>query len=155
MKPCIACGIVKPIDEFYVHPKMSDGHLNKCKKCVIAYAANRRTTNHARVCEIDAKRDAKPERKAKKYVYGKTYVKRNPEKARARRLVSYHKRTGKLQKLPCERCGNIVSQGHHEDYSKPLDVRWMCFKCHREEHGQVVERADYVPHNADCSISLF
>lgn len=27
-------------------------------------------------------------------------------------------------------------QAHHEDYSKPLDVRWACRKCHLESHGK-------------------
>lgn len=33
MKKCFKCGNIKPIDEFYVHKKMKDGHLNKCKEC--------------------------------------------------------------------------------------------------------------------------
>lgn len=33
-KKCRKCGIIKPISEFYTHPKMLDGHLNVCKDCV-------------------------------------------------------------------------------------------------------------------------
>lgn len=33
-KVCFKCGKIKSIDEFYKHPKMKDGHFNKCKSCV-------------------------------------------------------------------------------------------------------------------------
>ena len=33
MKTCIRCGIDKELNDFYAHPQMRDGHLNKCKEC--------------------------------------------------------------------------------------------------------------------------
>ena len=33
MKKCIRCGNDKELDDFYAHPQMLDGHLNKCKEC--------------------------------------------------------------------------------------------------------------------------
>lgn len=49
---------------------------------------------------------------------------------KTRRAVKY----GRLIKLPCEVCGNVQSEAHHPDYSKPLDVRWLCTLHHKNEH---------------------
>jgi len=69
----------------------------------------------------------------------KRYVKRHPEKLRARQAVYCALRNGKLARRPCEICGNQNSQAHHDDYSKPLDVRWLCLKHHREYHKMIKE----------------
>jgi len=35
---------------------------------------------------------------------------------------------------PCTVCGAMKSEAHHEDYSKPLEVTWLCRTCHKAEH---------------------
>lgn len=67
----------------------------------------------------------------------------NEEKYKARTAVSNALRDGRLIKQPCEHCGATEKvQAHHNDYSKPLDVEWLCFKCHREHaHGQTTSVA--------------
>src|SRR6478736_5180241 len=54
------------------------------------------------------------------------YRKRYPERRNARDRVYYAVKTGKLKRQPCYKCGNKKSEAHHEDYSKPLDVKWLC-----------------------------
>ena len=52
------------------------------------------------------------------------------EKRAARRKVATEIEAGRLTRLPCEVCGEAKTDAHHEDYSKPLDVRWLCHACH-------------------------
>lgn len=44
---------------------------------------------------------------------------------------------GLLIRLPCEVCGATPSEGHHEDYSKPLQVKWLCRKHHLGHHASI------------------
>jgi len=58
----------------------------------------------------------------------------NPEKPRAYGIVMRAIRSGKLKRQPCEVCGTLKVVAHHEDYSKPLEVNWLCRKHHNEHH---------------------
>jgi hypothetical protein len=58
-------------------------------------------------------------------------------KERARRAVSHAVARGKLFPKPCETCGATKAEAHHEDYSRPLDVRWLCRAHHMELHRKV------------------
>jgi len=72
-----------------------------------------------------------------KYEYLKQYRKNNPEKWAAHAAVRNALKTGRLKKSPCEVCGNENSVvAHHHDYSKPLDVIWLCHFHHRQVHTQ-------------------
>jgi ribosomal protein S27AE len=57
----------------------------------------------------------------------------NPEKAYAHYVVSNAIRYGKLVKNACEVCGASKVDAHHNDYTKPLEVVWLCHKCHYNE----------------------
>lgn len=64
------------------------------------------------------------------------YSERFPQKTRARREVARAKRRGILKQQPCEKCGATKTHAHHDDYAKPLDVRWLCALHHKEWHAQ-------------------
>lgn len=73
-----------------------------------------------------------PERHAE---LARAYRDRNKEKTRAQNLLNYAVRTGKIERGTCEICGTSERvHGHHHDYSKPYDVRWLCLACHKKSH---------------------
>lgn len=139
IKQCFKCLRELPIDEFYKHPQMCDGHLNKCKECTKRDVAENYQGKREQYAEYERKRFATGHRKAKVLEYQRNRRAVHPDKNHARYLVNNGVRDGTLKKEPCKFCGNTKVQAHHEDYSKPLDVIWVCFKCHREKfHHQVV-----------------
>lgn len=76
----------------------------------------------------------------KKTVDNKSDYKRKnrfPEKVKARKAFYNAVYSGKLKKYPCEKCGSSKAHGHHEDYSKPFDVTWLCPKHHAERHVEI------------------
>lgn len=136
-KHCSKCGIPKLLSEFFASRRSSDGRKSQCKDCdtetenVIRWnKANRRRKTlvtaqwrkaHPESVLISSRRD---------------FAKRDPEKLRARHKLRYAVRKGRLVRQPCERCGATPTHAHHHDYSKPLDVRWLCRRCHRMEHPE-------------------
>ena len=64
MKTCRQCGESKPLDSFYRHKKMADGHLNKCKECVKTRVTGHRAENIERFQAYDRRRGQDPKRKA-------------------------------------------------------------------------------------------
>lgn len=136
-KCCFKCLKTKPLCAYYKHKHMGDGHLNKCIECAKQDEATRYNNNFLKIREYEQKRFKDPKRKAKVIEYQRIRRKKYPEKNKARNKVRRAIKSGKLIRLPCVKCGELKSQAHHHDYSKPLDVIWLCFKCHRLEHGQL------------------
>jgi ribosomal protein S27AE len=62
---------------------------------------------------------------------------RDPETLRVRRAAYYAIQVGTLTRQPCEVCGATKVDMHHDDYSAPLAVRWLCRKHHMELHRTV------------------
>ena len=135
---CIHCGAEKAPAEFY------KGTGRTCKECVKARARAYRAANLERVQEYDRNRPNAAERAAAHKIrtqergYGKGRLFPMEQKRRARIAVDNAIRDGRLIPKPCERCGFALGvQAHHEDYSKPLEVVWLCTKCHGARHREI------------------
>jgi DNA-binding XRE family transcriptional regulator len=59
------------------------------------------------------------------------------EKMSARRKASLALARGLIERRACETCSNSKAEMHHDDYSKPLAVRWLCKPCHAAHHARV------------------
>jgi hypothetical protein len=138
VKTCFKCGVEKPITGFYAHPYMKDGRLNKCKECTKRDVRKNYRDNIEHFREYERQRFKDPERKKFIRRYALKRKEKYPEKHHARNAVNNAVRGGRLERPDtCENCGNTGRiEAHHTDYSKPLDVKWLCVICHRAEHGQ-------------------
>ena len=72
------------------------------------------------------------------YAAKRAWDKRNRVKRRAHKLVENALLSGSLRRQPCEKCGDVERiHAHHDDYSKPLAVKWLCPKCHADRHVEL------------------
>jgi hypothetical protein len=151
VKTCFKCNQEKPLKDFYKHKAMADGHVNKCKECNKKDVSKSRAARLDYYQEYDRKRANQPHRIAKRKEIAEKW-KNNPElrkitnkrgaewrqankiKRAAHVLTGNAMATGKLIKQPCEICEKKRVEAHHDDYTKPLDVRWLCKKHHAEHH---------------------
>ena len=77
--------------------------------------------------------------KEKYYTYWKQYLKTVQRlKVLARNEVYKALKSGVLVKGKCEVCGVSKVEAHHDDYSKPLEVRWRCKEHHTEIHYPLI-----------------
>jgi hypothetical protein len=114
LKVCTKCRQQKPLSNFHRRTVAKDKLQPHCKAC------------DWKITQLYRKRHSRQRKAWKKY---------NPEVYRARNAVAQAVAAGRLQKKPCEVCGTTKSvQGHHEDYSRALDVRWLCPRHHRAIH---------------------
>lgn len=142
LKACSCCGEEKPLDAFYKHPFGKLGRMGKCAECTKeAVRANRLARiEYYRAYERERARlphriEARAEYLATKQQ--KPRPERDPAKLAARRKLGNAIRDGHVIRPPnCEVCsapGDV--HGHHDDYSKPLDVIWCCIECHALIHA--------------------
>lgn len=111
-----------------------------CEQCGVAFSADHLSRRFCSVaCKAVARRLRPEERKPR--------LTATPEARRAQGLVRYYIATRKLRRPDCcSQCGQPGRvEAAHEDYSKPLLVRWLCRSCHvrwdkREPKGGCVSR---------------
>lgn len=135
VKRCRRCQEDLPLESFSVTKKWNTEYRwARCKACEIARHADRRERG---LHLIKTRRHVAKARE--KY----------PEKFAAQKTLNEAVRSGRIvrpetceacgQKPPRNRLGRSSIQGHHDDYSKPLEVRWLCQPCHNRHHKTLAE----------------
>lgn len=140
----------QPLDNFYTHPAMANGHLGKCKECcklqqrekhkairadpeLLSHERSRQRVKNRRQYE---RNKHKPEWRQAVNKMKADWRANNPEKRAAHLRVQYAIKKGELKKPGyCQECGfyHPIIEAHHPDYSKPLEVVWLCKPCHVRE----------------------
>lgn len=110
-----------------------NGRKQECSKCGKIKEESRSRYAYCKSCHAEFMRKTRPihsmlEPEAKK-------------KANARSYANVYYRRGLLLRQPCLNCGDLNSQKHHEDYDKPLDVTWLCRRCHLAEHEKTKNKS--------------
>lgn len=67
---------------------------------------------------------------------GAEYKIKNPKKRKAHTIVGNSIRDGHLFRESCSICHDSDAQAHHDDYDKPLNIRWLCRKHHADWHAE-------------------
>jgi uncharacterized protein (DUF983 family) len=115
MPVCPMCKKEKPFEAFYPSKYKRNKRVTYCRLCELEYKRNRKIKRPKRI----------KENRSENY--------QNQDNVGSK--LRYAIRIGKIEREPCEICGSKISHGHHEDYSKPFDVIWLCSKHHCWIHG--------------------
>lgn len=131
-KVCTKCRNALTDSEFYAHCRNRDGLQSRCKVCErVANAAYQRTPEgRAKHCLWSKNYYKTPKGREARLRYKQWYQERYPERLLAERSLNRAVESGEIERQPCWVCGAEPAQGHHDDYSKPLEVRWLCPGCH-------------------------
>ena len=131
---CSNCLIEQPISNFPLNRVGRPGRRKRCKSCV---AADMRLSNAIKSMLTKSPRKqnlSKPYHSPAK----KEWRKNNQAQVAAVTAFNNAKQAGKIKvATACSVCGDEGRlEGHHEDYSRPLDVIWLCRSCHLMRHGK-------------------
>lgn len=147
IKHCNTCKKEKIHSEFHIRAASPDGLSAKCKSCASEYDKTRanlphrvaaraayRNTENGKISVSKAKK--KYDSSEKKLACIQRHRAKHPKKYKARQAVGNAIRDGVLVRGDCEVCGDQKTHGHHDDYNKPLDVRWLCTTHHAAWHKE-------------------
>lgn len=138
-KRCTKCGDEKLLKEFHKDKHTKDGFKFECKHCRSKYRKGLK----------GKEADRRYRRTGKKRIADKRYYSRHPEKMHARGAATYAVERGDLERpwfcfVNDSQCEGPI-QKHHEDYSNPFGVLWLCRYHHQQLHtsgaeGQLIRR---------------
>ena len=130
---CCGCGQEKPLEDFPTNRTKKLGYDYRCKNCYRVYyrIRSKKPQKIAQVARWHQSERGKMMDKERRLL--------RKDKIRVKNMLNYLIEQGIIQRQPCEICGSENGQGHHPDYSKPFEVRWLCQAHHSEEHQKLKE----------------
>lgn len=133
-KLCGKCQLILPVDSFHIRRASKDGLASCCKSCQSAYDKARCNLPHR--IEARQRYQKTPAYEESSSKAKRRYQERNPSIRKAHIMVGNFLRDGKLTKpVTCECCRDEKRlYAHHCDYTKPLEVMWLCDSCHKQWH---------------------
>jgi hypothetical protein len=140
MKTCRKCLQTLELTEFYKNKSNTDGYQGLCKSCDSEKGKlYRLVTARESVLEKDRLRDSLEHRKQRMRTRLDLRKFTHPERVKAKDAVNRAIRNGVLQKWPVCAIPECCSkpEAHHPDYSRPLDVVWLCRSHHMQTHATV------------------
>jgi hypothetical protein len=146
-KICRECGKELPIDDFYKHSQMGDGHLNKCKECVKSRVGKHRENNIDKIREYDRERGHLPKRQELRTKITKKRRSEVDGYEMSHNAIYRAIENGDIQRSnTCQICGeqNKKTEAHHNDYEQTKKVLWLCPICHRNYHIGKSDKAERI-----------
>ncbi len=136
MKLCPHCKEHKSEREFSRNRSKKDGLMSWCKSCMKEICSEIRQRPHYKKIQAVAARRSieKPEQRAKHRLRAIKQREMRPDQILAYAKVREAIRIGKLIRMSCEVCGISKTHAHHSDYSKPMEINWLCNEHHRILH---------------------
>lgn len=155
-KICSKCRKQKHVNDFYLNEKAKDGLKSACKDCLITDTRRYQSKNSEKIKKYKEewnnknsskiaiqKKEWNRSNKERIYEYTKRRRELSPEKNRANYKIRNEIRAGRMIKGDCDDCGtNMNIHAHHDDYSKPLEARWLCHQCHMKLHTNMRRSAN-------------
>ena len=132
---CSQCGQEKSLEEFDVNKTKPLGRSYRCQECRRIYDRQHSSEKARKPTKI--MQVAKWHQSERGKMMDKQRRLAHKAAIGAKNILNYYVEKGIIQRLPCVKCGNVNSQGHHPDYSKPLEVIWLCQAHHTEEHKRI------------------
>ena len=135
-KECTRCGKMLPLTDFSPCAHGRYGRYCRCKKCHAFLARVRRANKSQRERARQSHRAWRKRNRADAAAAAQGWKRRNPAKYRAHEAVRAAVVGGLLVRpdrcAACDCAGRVVA--HHADYARPLDVEWLCRRCHSRRH---------------------